>query len=233
MRFRGFMARLLVAGYLTSLIGCGQEAAFISQGGSSDGKVDPDLATDDPNGVGSTDPTGGTVGGGGGEEPGPGDGTPGTVVNEQTEIKTPTLTPEENSAVKKCLVKWGKVPFGTTIDVRKINAAVTVGGFGTAINDTVKTQEPQLVLIKAAVNVGSVVEYNLLNPNAYYCMVANVNVDSDLTINLSCQARLADTKVLVNTNGSTSPDGVADVGVNVGSKVTLNNVSDGNEQCIR
>lgn len=224
-----------------ALMSCGQEAAFVSQGGEADGSIDPNLATDDPSGISSDDPNGikptptddgnpgpdPGVGGGGGETTGP------TIVTEPTIIKTPTLNEEENSAIKKCLVKWGKVPFGTTINVRTIKAAVTVGGFGTAVNDTVKTEKPELVLIKAAVNVGSDVEYNLLNPNGYYCMTVNVNVDTNLTINLSCQARLADTKVLINGGGSTSPDGVSEVGVNVGSQVTLNNIVDGNEQCIR
>lgn len=84
----------------------------------------------------------------------------------------------------------------------------------------------------AAVNVGGAVTYNLLNPNGYYCMKVNVNVNQQLTINLHCNARLADSKVGVNV-GSTVSDSTSAVGVHVNSTVNVQTVRPAGDQCVR
>ena len=102
---------------------------------------------------------------------------------------------------------------------------------GNAINDTVATRKPELILVSAAVNVLGSVEYNLLNPNGYYCIDTAVNVNQSLKINLDCQARLTDSRVHVNV-GSNVSDQMAGVGVHVGSNIEVNRVGSG-ERCLR
>ncbi|MCX6124561.1 MAG: hypothetical protein NTV34_07395 [Proteobacteria bacterium] len=133
----------------------------------------------------------------------------------------PGVTPDETDQIRRCVMKWGQVPFvGTVSNIRRIYAAVTVGGFGNAVTDTQQTSSPSLVLIDAGVNVFGHPTYDLLNQNAYYCVKVNVNVATTLDVNLACNARLADTSVQVNV-GSNVNGGTAVVGVNVGSTVTV------------
>jgi len=87
-------------------------------------------------------------------------------------------------------------------------------------------------LIGAGVNVGGAPTYNMMNPNGYYCMKVNVNVDTAFNINLHCNAHLADTKIAVNV-GSTTNSGTAAIGVNVGSQVTVTSIRPAGDQCIR
>ncbi len=138
---------------------------------------------------------------------------------------------DDLAALHKCMEKWGELPFGQTIPTRVLTA-VSIGGFGTSIDDREQTEAPELVLVKAAVNVGGKVNYNFLNRNGYYCIKVNVNVLTDLTINLHCNARLADSKVGVNV-GSVMNDNTAAIGVHVGSVVSVNTVRPDGDQCIR
>ncbi len=136
-------------------------------------------------------------------------------------------------ALHKCLSKWKNNPFkGTVTNYQRINASVTVGGFGNAINDTESTPDPFLILIDAGVNVGGAPVYNLMNKNGYYCMKVNVNVLTSLTVNLHCNARLADQMVNVNV-GSTQNDTTSAVGVHVLSTVQVNTVRPQGDTCIR
>jgi 4-diphosphocytidyl-2C-methyl-D-erythritol kinase len=112
------------------------------------------------------------------------------------------------------------VPFTGAIGVRRIAAAVTVGGYGVAINDVTQTTGPSLVLVDAGVNVMGSPVYNMLNNNGYYCMKVNVNVKTALTVNLACNARLADNSVQVNVGGTTGGT-TSVVGVNVNSNVVV------------
>lgn len=123
------------------------------------------------------------------------------------------------SAIKKCLKLWGNSPFSEGSAYRTIYASVSIGSGGAAIKDHEKTEEPALILIVAGVNVFGKPKYELHNPNGWYCMVANVNVLTDLTVELHENAKLADSKVQVDV-GSTS-DSTSAVGVNVGSNVKV------------
>jgi len=114
--------------------------------------------------------------------------------------------------------------------VRRIYAAVTVGGFGVAVNDVTQTSGPALILVDAGVNVGGAPVYNMLNNNGYYCMKVNVNVNTAFTVNLACQAHLADNSVQVNV-GSSVGGTTSAVGVNVNSNVTVRPVTPSGAAC--
>lgn len=146
----------------------------------------------------------------------------------------PGASPSDLDALHKCLAKWQDNPFtGTTVkNYRKISASVSVGGFGNLINDNENTAQPFLTLIEAGVNVLGSPTYNLMNRNGYYCIKVNVNVSTNLSINLHCNARLADQKVNVNV-GSTQSDTTSVVGVHVLSNVLVNNVRPEGDTCVR
>ncbi len=131
--------------------------------------------------------------------------------------KVPNQYKEKTS---QCLKVWGEeAPFDKDTSVRVIAAAVSVGGIGTTVKDVTVTGKPALIIIAAGVNVGSEVQYELLNPKGWYCMIANVNVGSDLSVQLKTGAHLLDSSVAVNV-GSDGQGGL--VNVNVGSHVEVN-----------
>lgn len=146
-------------------------------------------------------------------------------------FSVPGLTPSEQVQVAQCITKWGRVPFtGTFTNVRRIKAAVSVYGIGSVINDTVQTSSPALILVDAGVNVMGNPVYNFMNNNGYYCMKVNVNVQTDLDINLACNAKLADNSVQVNVASTTNSEtGV--IGVNVGSNVQVTRMTSARNEC--
>ena len=146
-------------------------------------------------------------------------------------FSVPGLTPSEQVQVAQCITKWGRVPFtGTFTNVRRIKAAVSVYGIGSVINDTVQTSSPALILVDAGVNVMGNPVYNFMNNNGYYCMKVNVNVQTDLDINLACNAKLADNSVQVNVASTTNSEtGV--IGVNVGSNVQVTRMTSTRSEC--
>ncbi len=142
----------------------------------------------------------------------------------------PDATTAEVDQISTCLQKWGQVPFSGAVSVRRIYAAVTVGGFGVAVNDVTQTSGPALILVDAGVNVGGAPVYNMLNNNGYYCMKVNVNVNTAFTVNLACQAHLADNSVQVNV-GSSVGGTTSAIGVNVNSNVTVHSRTPGGAAC--
>jgi len=147
----------------------------------------------------------------------------------------PGAKPADIDALHRCLAAWPGNPFMGTTPVahfKEIFAAVSVMSNGAAINDTENTPFPMLILIDAGVNVFGTPSYNLLNKNGYYCMRVNVNVLTDLAVNLHCNARLADPKVDVNVL-STKNDSTAGVGVNVLSDVKVTAVRPQGDTCTR
>ena len=143
----------------------------------------------------------------------------------------PGLTPSEQVQVAQCINKWGKVPFtGTFTNVKRIKASVSVYGIGNVINDVTQTAKPMLVLIDAGVNVMGNPIYNLLNNNGYYCMKVNVNVKTDLDINLACNAKLADNSVQVNVASEVNSE-TSVIGVNVGSNVHVTRMTPSRAEC--
>ncbi len=147
----------------------------------------------------------------------------------------PGAKPTDLDALHHCLAAWPNNPFlgtGRVDHFKEIYAAVSVLSSGAAINDTENTPFPELILVDAGVNVLGSPTYNLLNKNGYYCMRVNVNVMTNLGVNLHCNARLADSKVDVNVL-STQNDTTAGVGVNVLSGVKLTTVRPQGDSCVR
>lgn len=162
------------------------------------------------------------------EDPmGPGAGNGGDTPS----VDIPDADPTDLGDIERCLALWGdNSPFGQTItNYEKIYASVTIGGSGTPINDTVRTEEPKLILVVAGVAVGSNVTYNMLNPNGYYCVKVSVNVQTNATYNVHCNAAVAQSSVSVNVGSNGDP--LSQIGVNVNSNTQVNIVRPADDQC--
>lgn len=120
-------------------------------------------------------------------------------------------TPDERKAIEACSTAWGGNAPVNFDSVRKIAASVSVLGSNTLV-DNRRTEFPELTLILASVNVLSKLDWKLLNPNGWYCMVANVNVLSSMTVTINENGHLADSRVAVDVLSKT--DGAA-AGANV------------------
>lgn len=98
---------------------------------------------------------------------------------------------DQNVAMANCLKAWGKNPFGENPKYRTLPVSVKVFGVGSPTVDSVITTAPELILIKAGVNVMGGTTVDLRNPNGWYCFVTNVNVMGKLKIKAACTAHLA------------------------------------------
>jgi hypothetical protein len=192
--------------------------------------------------TGGSTPTnggGGSSGGGGGSNGGGGStptNNPTVFKNDPANPDSPTfvipgVTPDESNQIAQCIRKWGKVPFtGSFTNVKRIKASVSVLGIGNVINDTAQTSTPALVLVDASVNVMGSPTANFLNNNGYYCMKVNVNVLTQFNVKLACNAHLADNTVQVDVNSQTNSS-TANIGVNVGSQVTVSRQTPAGQAC--
>src|SRR6516165_8562929 len=90
--------------------------------------------------------------------------------------------------IQECLHNWKKHPFAAEPEFRTIGAKVKVIGIGDDMIDNKTTKQPELILLKPAVNVMSYNVINLLNPNGWYCMSGRVDVMGLTEINLNCNA---------------------------------------------
>lgn len=111
---------------------------------------------------------------------------------------------DSSVAIDNCLKAWGKHPFGTNPKFRSLPVTVKVFGIGTPNVDTVKTSGPDLVLVKAGVNVMGGTTVDLQNPNGWYCFVTNVNVMGKMKIKAACTAHLAQSHDGVTVMGGDS-----------------------------
>ncbi len=111
---------------------------------------------------------------------------------------------EGSVAIDNCLKAWGKHPFGANPKFRSLPVTVTVFGIGTPNVDSVKTSDPELVLVKAGVNVMGGTTVELQNPNGWYCFVTNVNVMGKMKIKAACTAHLAQSHDGVTVMGADS-----------------------------
>lgn len=114
----------------------------------------------------------------------------------------------EADSIAACLKTWGDHPFAGTDSPRfkVLGSSVKVFGIGGDVTDEEKTPEPQLVLVKSAVNVLGKARFRLMNPNGWYCFASAVTVLGKSEITAACGAHLA-----------SSTDGVAVAGGNVGA----------------
>ena len=99
-------------------------------------------------------------------------------------------------SIAQCLIAWGNTPFkdADSKKFRVIESSVKVFGIGDNTNDEVKTNYPQLILVRPTVSVMSKTTYNLNNPNGWYCFKGQVNVMGKSIINLACKTHIADSK---------------------------------------
>ncbi|MBM4252001.1 MAG: hypothetical protein FJ146_08525 [Deltaproteobacteria bacterium] len=158
-------------------------------------------------------------------------GTPGNQLTEMVCPKRPakgwdTCEQEKKlrTGINKCLTVWGaNSPFNASSPYRNLGVSVNILGFGSTIEDTNVTAAPELVVIPVAVNVLTITKYRLLNPNGWYCMIADVGVGAAIGVDLHKTARLADSRVDVRilTAGSNGP---ATVDVHVLSAVKVRRV---------
>lgn len=111
---------------------------------------------------------------------------------------------ESSVALDNCLKAWGKHPFGEHPKYRTLPVNVKVFGIGNPNVDTVKTSGPDLVLVKAGVNVMGGTTVDLQNPNGWYCFVTNVNVMGKMKIKAACTAHLAQSHDGVTVMGGDS-----------------------------
>jgi len=115
--------------------------------------------------------------------------------------------PGEADAVDACLKTWGEHPFPPEHPrFRVLSSSVKVFGIGGDVTDEHTTLEPQLVLVKPAVNVLGKASFRLMNPNGWYCFESAVTVLAKSEIIVACRAHLA-----------SSADGVAVAGGNAGA----------------
>ncbi len=123
-------------------------------------------------------------------------------------------------AVQACLLSWKEHPFnGQNPTYRTVSGKFKIFGIGEDINESVATDDPELVLILPNVSVMTGSSMTLTNPNGWYCLSSKVNVMSSTTINLHCNAKLASSK-----DGTTVLGGGDDKGVTVLGKATINQV---------
>jgi hypothetical protein len=251
---------ILMSLSVTMMVSCGQEPSFSDQSQGILNSSTTSQANDTTTGGSSPVPSTGDAvassgagqsGGGGGTTLPPSSGSNsslppgssggGTTSTEPTfhtkpsdssspVFTVPGATTAEVEQISSCLQKWGQVPFSGAISVRRIYATVTVGGFGVGINDITQTPGPALILVDAGVNVGGSPVFNMLNNNGFYCMKVNVNVNTSFTVNLACNARLADNSVQVNV-GSNASGTTSGIGVNVGSNVTVRSMTPSGGSC--
>ena len=109
-------------------------------------------------------------------------------------MAAPSVAPtadESDDPVAACLSAWGKHPFGKHPSYRTLATSVKVFGIGKDPTDAEATDSPALVLVNPGVNVMGGTSFNLLNPNGWYCMRANVNVMGGMTVHIHCKAKLA------------------------------------------
>jgi hypothetical protein len=96
--------------------------------------------------------------------------------------------------VKECLAAWGETqPFKDepALRFRIIEPDVKVLGIGADITDSTQTSEPELILLRPAVNVMSKMTFHLMNPNGWYCFEKNITVMAKSEVSLACSAHVA------------------------------------------
>lgn len=115
--------------------------------------------------------------------------------------------PSDMDDIQECLHTWKIHPFSETPEFRTIGAKVKVAGIGDDMIDNKTTTEPELVLLKPAVNVMSYNVINLLNPNGWYCMSGRVDVMGRTDINLDCNAHFTTAGAGATVMGTDETDG--------------------------
>jgi hypothetical protein len=101
---------------------------------------------------------------------------------------------EYQKTIDQCIGAWGTgSPFKKgTEPQRIITPGVKVFGIGKDnTGDDKVTAEPQLILVRPAVNVLGKSTIALDNPNGWYCFKANVSVLGKISIEAHCKSHIA------------------------------------------
>lgn len=104
---------------------------------------------------------------------------------------TVSFAGEDDETIAACLAAWHVHPFGSHPAYTILGSSIKVFGVGSIANDLEQTSEPSLVLVEPGVNVMGENTINLMNPNGWYCLSADVNVMGALKIRLNCKAHVA------------------------------------------
>lgn len=182
-------------------------------------------------GNGQTDPNQNNTAQPGTTQPGTNPVNPSNPSNPGGGVKIAPNVPEADT-IRKCMNLWGTVPFKEIKPehVKVMDVSVGVGGgliggsspiagIGNIINvgnprDLEVTTEPKLIIIPLSVNLGGSTNFELMNPNGWYCMKAAVGAKSTVGIKLHCNAKLAQSDLGVSLE--TNPGGAGGVPVKVG-----------------
>jgi len=125
-------------------------------------------------------------------------------------------TPEDVKSLVKCTESWPNHPFGTiTTDskIRVIRGQVKVAGVGGETKDTIVTTKPELILVRPSVSVMSTANYELMNPNGWYCFTGKVTVMGASHIIAHCDAKLSSSEgVTVFGKGDPNSQGTTVMG---------------------
>jgi hypothetical protein len=128
----------------------------------------------------------------------------------------------EADVIRACLASWSDHPFKgeESPRYRTLGSSVSVFGIGGDVVDDVVTTEPQLVLVKPAVNVMTKGRFRLLNPNGWYCFESAVTVLAKSEIVAHCTAHLASSVQSAAVAGSNAgADAVTVLGKSVVQRV--------------
>lgn len=136
-------------------------------------------------------------------------------------VAVPTFASDESDreAIDGCLNHWGKHPFGKSPKFRIIAGKVKVMGTGEDVDDGVKTEKPELVLVKPNVAVMSKSTLRLMNPNGWYCLKGRVAVMGKTEVDLACKASLASSSDGATVMGGGEQNGVTVMGSSQVNKI--------------
>ena len=109
----------------------------------------------------------------------------------------PAVAAADQAALNACIKSWGKAsPFkpGKPAD-KSIGTGVKVFGIGSGQKGgDAPSDQPELILVRPAVNVAGVSNLKLSNPNGWYCFRSNVTVAGKIEIQVPCSALIASAK---------------------------------------
>lgn len=143
---------------------------------------------------------------------------PGDVTGGNVTYRPPN--DEDNHAIANCSAAFGRsLPLGANGNVRTIAANISILG-GQGLRDNRSTEFPELTIIYANIGILSNLRWDLMNPNGVYCIVANINILSKLSIYLEERAQLSDGAVAINILSSSNAS-TATVGINILSNVKV------------
>lgn len=110
-------------------------------------------------------------------------------------LSTPLLA-DDQGAINECIEAWGaKSPFKKGHQPHSIlGTGVKVFGLGQGQTHDSPTSNPNLVLVRPAVNVAGKSTIRLANPNGWYCLQNQTTVAGKITISAHCNAKLASTR---------------------------------------